>query len=81
MVAALSVFSVMVDLPGTWEGVEVSAQKHAVLLRRLGVFDGREDRGWTSYPRRRGCRKGTIVKGRAAPTEAVRSAGKIAIQR
>lgn len=69
------------DLSGTWEGVEVSVQKHTVLLHRLGAFDGGEDRGWSSYPRHSGCRKGTIVQGRAAPIEAARSAGKTAIQR
>lgn len=54
----------------TWEGVEVSAQKHTVLLRRQGAFDVGEDRGWSSYPRRSGCRKGAIAQGHAAPAGA-----------
>lgn len=53
----------LLPVPASWarEGVGVSAQKHTVLLRRPGAFDGREDRGWSSYPRRSGCRKDTAV--------------------
>lgn len=62
----------LLPVPASWagEGVEVSAQKHTVLLRRLGAFDGREDRGWSSYHRRSGCRKGAIAQGHAAPAGA-----------
>jgi hypothetical protein len=53
-------------VPDGGEGMGVSAQKHTVLLRRPGAFDGRKDRGRSSYHRRSGCRKGTIAQGHAA---------------